>query len=138
MIEDFNLVVKLLLERFPELHQHVREALGPYYDLEKENPGGYAVFEDVLQDAVLGRLERNRDPAFLTRIFVFFEEMAGSPSQCVTDLLTIGLLDELVRSREGLARAWPYMGERTKRLAATAAAVAGHAKNLPSDKVLRS
>jgi hypothetical protein len=132
MIEDFNLVVKLLLERFPELRGPVRESLGSYYDLERETPGAYPVFEDVVQEQVVKHLERNEDAAFLAKIFGFFEEMAGSSSRCVTDLLGITILDELVISRQGLARAWQYMGVKTRELTSEIASTTGHAENIPA------
>jgi hypothetical protein len=134
MIEDFNLVVKLLLERFPELQGPMRESLGAYYDLEKETPGAYAVFEDFVQEKVLKSLERNEDADFLAKMFAFFEEMAGASSQCVTDLLGITILDELVISRQGLARAWQHMGAKTRELTREIASTGGHAENIPALK----
>ena len=131
VIEDLNTVANLLLQRFPELRGRVEASFGSYYNLEKELPGPYAVFEDVLRDMVIECLDANDGAAFLSGIFGFLEEMANSSNPGITDLLRIAILESLVASRELLTRAWGYMGKKMRELARETARVTGHSQNLP-------
>jgi hypothetical protein len=126
-------IERTLLDRFPELRVRVQQEFGSYYDLKTEMPEAYPVFEDVLQPFVLELLDRQGANPFLTRIFAFFEEMAGSPDRDVTDLLGIAFLGPLVIDRERVRGAWKYMGERTKELARENARSGGSLESLPRD-----
>jgi hypothetical protein len=69
-----------LLSAFPELLERIWSAFGSYYDLEKgtreETPGAYPIFEDVVQELVLELLDSGQDEGLVTRLFLFFEDMA--------------------------------------------------------------
>lgn len=131
MIDDYNEVVKIALEGFPELEGRLQETFGHYYDLKKENPGGYPIFEDVIQKVVLELLEKDENNSLLNRLFAFFEEMSGSSNRGITDLLGIAILEPLVSRPERLTRAWQYMGSKTRQLTRESAWATGDQENLP-------
>jgi hypothetical protein len=124
-------IEKVLLARFPELKGLVNETFGSYYDLKIETPEAYPVFESVLQAFLFDLLDLRKDEPLVHRIFSFLEETANSPDENVTDLLGIAILEGLVFDRERIRRAWKYMGERTKKLAAETARFGGWQENLP-------
>ena len=105
------------LQRIPELRDRIQGAFGSDYDLEKETPGAYPIFEDLVFDFVLENLDSGQDRALLKRLFDLFEEMANSEDGNVTDLLRIGILESLVYRHEQYRRARQYMGEKTKEFA---------------------
>lgn len=131
MIDDLNTVSSLLLERFPELQGRMQESFGSYYDLTKELPDAYPVFEGALKHVVLELLDKDEGASFLTRVFPFLEEMASSSNRGITDLLGIAILDPLVLSPGRLARAWQYMGKKTRDMVRESAHLAGRPENLP-------
>jgi hypothetical protein len=127
-----------LLSAFPELVELLRSTFGSYYDLEKgtpdETPETYPIFEDVVQEVVFELLESGQDEKLLTRLFLFFEDMANSPDPNVsTDLLGIAILDPLVYRKASLRAAWRFMGPKTKEFAVLAAGHQGKQENLPPD-----
>jgi hypothetical protein len=113
----YDQVQNELSSRFPEIRNHIKSTFAPDYDLETETPGGYPIFEDVVEPFLLELIESGRDEALLTRLFDFFEEMASSEDGDVTDLLRIAILETLVYHRECYQRARQYMGRKTKEFA---------------------
>ena len=67
----------------------------------------------------------------LTRLFLFFEDMATASDQNVRDLLAIAILENLVYRKESLRRAWKHMGPKSKELAIEEANHQGRPENLP-------
>jgi hypothetical protein len=132
----FDSVRAALLSAFPELLERVWTTFGSYYDLEKgteeETPGAYPVFEDVVQKVVFELLESGQDESLLTRLFLFFEDMANSVDPNVSrDLLGISILEPLVYRKASLRAAWRFMGPKTKEFAALEAGQQGRQENLP-------
>lgn len=125
---------KVLLSRFPELQLRLEKAFGSYYDLRREIPEAYPVFEDVLKRTVLELLASGTDEQLLTRIFAFLEEMANSDDSNVTDLLGISILEPLTFDRARIRPAWKYMGKKTRDLARETASYGGWLENLPPDE----
>jgi hypothetical protein len=106
-----------LLSRVPDLRISIERTFGADYDLDKETPGAYPIFEDVVLTVLLENLDSGQDKAFLKRLFDFFEEMAISGDGNVTDLLRIGILEPLVDRPEQYHRAASYMGKKTMEFA---------------------
>src|SRR5271170_244388 len=113
----YDQVQNELSSRFPEISNRIKSTFAPDYDLEAETPGGYPIFEDVVQPFLLELIESGHNEALLTRLFDFFEEMAASEDRDVTDLLRIAILETLVYRRECYQRARQYMGRKTKEFA---------------------
>jgi DNA-binding ferritin-like protein (Dps family) len=109
----------------------VEETFGSYYDLKKELPEAYPVFEDVLKKVLFDHLDTGKNDPLVRRIFSFLEEMAKSTDRNVTDLLGIAILEPLVFNRERVRRSWKYMEEMTKALARENARSGGWEENLP-------
>ena len=126
-------IVKVLVERLPELSERVKPEFEKFYDLKSESPLAYPVFEGLLQDWVLELLGGGSDDASLTRIFSFYEEMARSQDIEVVNLLWISIMEGLVYQKELIARAWKYMGDKSKDLAREIAKSRGWEENLPID-----
>ena len=63
-----------LLARIPELKNPVDDAFGTDYDLTKETPGGYPIFEDVVLDFLLKNLNSSQNANLLTQLFDFSRE----------------------------------------------------------------
>lgn len=134
----FNDVRGALLSAFPELLERIWSTFGSCYDLEKgtqeETPEEYPIFEDVVQKLVFELLQSGQDEGLLTRLFLFFEDMANSSDPSVSrDLLGIAILEPLVFKRESVRQAWKYMGAKTKELAISEARHQGRLDNLPTD-----
>lgn len=103
-----------LLSSIPELRAPIENAFGGDYDLEKETPGEYPIFEDVVQKFLLNALNSNQaDALLLERLFNFFEKMATSGDRGVTDLLGIAILEPLVYRPALYQKARRYMGGKT-------------------------
>jgi hypothetical protein len=119
-----------LLSVVPEFQDRYKRELswweGP------DPPGQYTVFGFVAKPAVRELLSANTEPALLTRIFDFFEEMAGSSDIQVPNLLQIEIFEWLVGDPEGLATAWKFMGPKTKTIARDTARIRRCEKNLPT------
>jgi hypothetical protein len=121
-----------LLSAFPEFEERIRNAFGSYYDFEKETPGAYLVFEDVVKKLVVELLKSDEDEKLLTRLFVFFENMANSKDPIVSrDLLGIAILEPLVYEKACIRAAWRFMGPKMKELAEIEAGHQGRQENLP-------
>jgi hypothetical protein len=106
-----------LLARIPELKEPVDDTFGTDYDLTKETPGGYPIFEDVVLDFLLKNLNSSQNANLLTRLFAFFERMATSSDGNVVDLLRIAILESLVYRPELYQLSRQYMGRRTAEFA---------------------
>lgn len=135
----FDRVRGALLSSFPELLERIWNTFGSYYDLEKgtpeETPEAYPVFEDVVQELMFELLESGQDETLLTRLFLFFEDMANSPDSNVSDLMRIAILENLVYRRENLRQAWKYMGPKTREFAVWEANHQGRPENLPPSSI---
>jgi hypothetical protein len=132
----FDGVRGALLSAFPELLERVWSTFGSDYDLEKgtpeETPEAYPIFEDVVKKLVFELLESGQDEGLLTRLFLFFEDMANSPDPNVSrDLLGIAILEPLVYRKASLRAAWRFMGPKTKEFAVLEAGDQGRQENLP-------
>ena len=123
-------IQKVLLAKIPELRGPIERNFS-YYDLKKEMPEPYPVFEDVLKQMVLQSLGAPDSDQLLDRIFAFLEEMACSQDKEVVNLLWIALLEPLVSDRGHVGSAWKYMGERTRQLATELARTRGWHEYLP-------
>jgi hypothetical protein len=127
-------IENVLLARFPELGELLEKTFGSYYDLKRETPGAYSVFEGVLQESLFKLLDTREGEPSISRIFSFLEEMANSHDKEVVNLLWIAVLVPLVFKRERIRRAWKYMGSRTRELAREIARSRGWQENLPPDE----
>jgi hypothetical protein len=132
----FNGVRGALLTAFPELLERIWSTFGSYYALEKgtpeETPETYPIFECVVKELVFELLESGQDEGLLTRLFLFFEDMADSTDPNVSrDLLGIAILEPLVYRKESLRRAWKYMGPKMKEFAVREADSQDGQENLP-------
>lgn len=115
-------VREALLTSIPELRERIDSTFGSYYDLEKgtpeETPEAYPIFEDVVKKLVFELLESGQNESLLSRLFLFFEDMANSPDPSVSrDLLGIAILEPLTARGESIRQAWNYMGPRTREFA---------------------
>lgn len=110
---SYDQVYQALLTSVPELRTCVETEFGSDYDLERENPGAYPIFEDVLQGFVWERLEMCGGSEILQRLFGLFERLASSNDSRVTDLLRIAILEPLVNCPNLLNCARRYMGSKT-------------------------
>jgi len=72
----FEKVNDALLSVIPEFQDRFRQELSWWQG--PEPPGQYTVFGFVVKPAVRELLSSNKEPALLSRIFGFFEEMAHS------------------------------------------------------------
>ena len=106
-----------LVSDIPELRERIDDAFGSDYDLSKESPGCYPIFEDVVRMYLFDSLDRDENSSRLVHLFDFFETMAASTDGNVTDLLRIAILEPLVYDRDRYQRARPYMGSKTSVLA---------------------
>lgn len=50
-------IVRVLVQRFPELWDRIEKEFGTYYDLKSEMPQAYPVFEGVLEKSVVEMLD---------------------------------------------------------------------------------
>lgn len=121
-----------LLSAFPEFEERIRNAFGSYYDFEKETPGAYLVFEDVVKKVVFELLESGGDEKLLTRLFIFLENMANfNDPNLSRDLLGFAILEPLVYEKASIRAAWRFMGPKMKELAEIEAGHQGRQENLP-------
>lgn len=123
----YSAVVDSLLAAVPEIkrqHDADQEAMGP-------DVLPYLTFELVLEPFVKDLLRTKAEDELLRRVFTFLEEMAGAQDIEVVNLLHIAIFEAWAGDRETLARAWKYMGERTKLIAADAAHRLNLGDNLP-------
>jgi hypothetical protein len=124
-----------LLSAFPELLKPIWNTFGSEYHLEKglpeETPEAYPVFEDIVQKLVFELVDSGQNEGLLTRLFLFFEDMANSHDSQVSDLMRIAILENLVYRQQSLRKAWKYMGTKTKEFAVWEADHQGRRENLP-------
>ena len=124
-------IVKVAVDRIPELSGRIEKEFGHYYDLKTGLPEAYPVFEQVLQELLSELIVTRVNDELMKRIFQFLEQMANSADRNVTDLLGIAILEPLVYSQDKIRAAWSFMGERTKELARTTARFGNREQNLP-------
>jgi hypothetical protein len=128
----FDNVGDRLISAVPEIRSRYNEEFATYGD---ERPGQYLVFGLALNPflfPLLSASERENEEV-LRRVFSFFEEMAQSSDIQVVNLLWVEELEPLVTNRDLLARAWTYMGERTKLLAKETAKIWRSEQNVPAE-----
>ncbi len=120
-----------LISAVPEIRSRYDEEFATYGD---EQPGQYLVFGLVLNPLLFPilRSPEGENEEVLRRVFSFFEEMAHSSDIQVVNLLWVEELEALVAKRDLLARAWKYMGQRTKALARETARIWKSEQNLPA------
>jgi len=133
----FDRIREALFSAFPELWERIKATFGSDYDLEKgipeETPDAYPIFEDVVKRLLLELLESGQNEALLTRLFLFFEEMAKSPDLNVSrDLLGIAILEPLVARQESVRAAWRFMGPRMKEFTKDEAREQGKKIDIPA------
>ena len=128
----YDSILEALFSAFPELSPRIESTFGSYYNLAKETPEAYPIFEDVVQKIVFELLVNGQNEALLTRLFNFFEDMANCPDPNVhKDLVGISIIEPLVAHPESTRQAWKYMGHRTKELTRSEAREQGREQNLP-------
>lgn len=123
----YSMIVDSLLAAVPEIkrqHDALQEEIGP--DILP-----YSTVELVLEPFVKDLLRANPDIELVRRVFAFFEEMAQAQDIEVANLLYIGIFEAWIADPETLARAWKYMGERTRQIASDAALRWNQGENLP-------
>lgn len=109
-----------MLSSIPELRAPIENTFGGDYDLEKETPGEYPIFEDVVQKFLFNALNSDQVHApLLERLFNFFEKMAISGDRGITDLLGIAILEPLVNRSALYQKARRYMGRKTMEFSET-------------------
>jgi hypothetical protein len=85
---EFGRIQEAFLLDFPELPEAIDNEFELDFDFEKEMPGAYLVFEDVIEKLVFKLLDTNENKILLARLFLFFEEMANASDPNVSrDLL---------------------------------------------------
>jgi|GEM_PF-2123093 len=127
----YRSIRNVFLERFPELWERIEMKYAPHYNLKTQIPGTYPLFEEILKPRVLELLETGADDASLKRIFFFYEEMASTHDEEVVNLLWKSILEPLASDKQLIAKAWKYMGEKTKALAREIAVLRHWEGNLP-------
>jgi hypothetical protein len=112
--------------------EYLRFLLRPRKGNTGGNAGNVSHFESVVQELVFELLESGQDEKLLTRLFLFFEDMANSADPNVSrDLLGISILEPLVYRKASLRPAWRFMGPKTKEFAVLEAGQQGKQENLP-------
>lgn len=104
-------VVDDLLATLPEIKPRFEEE-GKCWDEVLQ----HIVFGDVVVPFVLELLSDESEQAMLERVFAFFENMATSPDDMVSELLTVSVLEQLGDDAAVRAKAMHYMGRNTKKL----------------------
>ena len=113
----FDQVQAELLASIPELREPIESVFGTDYDLTKETPGEYPIFEDVVKEFLFQNLISSKNPDLLRLLFDFFERMASSNDKNVRDLLGIAILESLVYSHEHYQLSRRYLGINTAEFA---------------------
>ncbi len=126
----YKSIRNVFLERFPELWECIEKKYAPHYNLKTQIPGTYPLFEEILKPRVIELLESGADDDSLRRIFSFYDEMARSQDEEVVNLLWKSILEPLASDKELIAKAWKYMGEKTKALAREIAILRGWKENI--------
>jgi hypothetical protein len=88
---------------------------------------------ELLESGADGDSAKAGDDDTLKHIFAFYEEMARSRDDEVKNLLWKSILEPLASDSQLIAKAWKYMGEKTKALAREIAILRGWDANLPAD-----
>ncbi len=123
----YSAFVDSLLAAVPEIrrrHDALQEDIGP-------NVLPYPTVELVLEPFVKDLVKANPDIELVRRVFAFFEEMAQAQDVEMVNLLYVGIFEPWAADPETLARAWKYMGEKTKQIASDAAHRLNRGENLP-------
>jgi hypothetical protein len=129
----YRSIRNVFLERFPELWDRIEKKYAACYNLKTQIPGTYPLFEEILKPRVIELLDSSADDDSLKRIFSFYEEMASSQDEEVVNLLWKSILEPLASDKQLIAKAWKYMGEKTKALAREIAILRGWQGNLPAN-----
>jgi hypothetical protein len=129
----YRSIRNVFLERFPELWDRIEKKYAACYNLKTQIPGTYPLFEEILKPRVIELLDSSADDDSLKRIFSFYEEMASSQDEEVVNLLWKSILEPLASDKQLIAKAWKYMGEKTKALAREIAILRGWQVHLPAN-----
>jgi len=131
---EFGRIQEAFLMDFPELREAIENEFKLDFDFEREMPGAYLVFEDVVKKLVFKLLDTDENQILLARLFRFFEEMANASDPNVSrDLLGIAILEPLVARGESVCRAWKYMGPTMKEMARAEAVSQGRPDSVSPD-----
>jgi hypothetical protein len=106
-----------LLDAMPELEERYDFLIREW---EGETPGPHVIFGDALNPLLLDLLGSNEAVAIhemlLRRVFGFLELLARHPDPRVQQVVSTTVCERLGDDPRVLARARPFMGERTREL----------------------
>ncbi len=101
-----------LLDALPELKERVDSL---FREWGQHRPGQHVVYGDLLTPYITALLESAGPDETLQRIFAFLEELSKHPEERVQEVVSVTLCEYLV-GHGFLTKAWPYMGESTRRM----------------------
>lgn len=108
---SYTKVVDELLTVIPELKPHFEEECKWWDEILQ-----HIVFGDVVVPFVLELLSGESEQKTLERMFAFFERMATSSDDMVSELLGVSVLEQLGDDPDILSKAVRYMGSSTREL----------------------
>ena len=110
---NYKTLVSQLIQAIPEIEPAYNDELTWWDD---EQPGVHAIFGNVLNPLLIEKLTLREDKQLLERIFDFFELMASSRDEKVTEVLLCTVLERLGDDDLILKQAEPFMKDTTKKL----------------------
>lgn len=104
---NYNHIIDLLLEQFPELYSK--------YEEEKDCLEGlpYLVFEDIFVPYLIKQVDENIDKNKPLQLFNFIEEMVLCPDEQIHDLALVAIIESLLPEREFLEKVKTLWGSQS-------------------------
>lgn len=104
-------IISKTLEALPEIRDAYEKEAAHWTE---EKMGPYNLFDIILMPRVISQLNGNGHDDELRRAFDFFEELASHPNIEVSNLIGVGVCEELCCHEAALQKAVKFMGTRTK------------------------
>lgn len=108
---NYDEIIAKTLEAIPGIRDEFEKEAAHWTE---EKMGPYNLFDIIVMPRVISQLNGNGHDDELRRTFNFFEELASHPNVEISNVIGVGVCEELCCHEAALQKAVKFMGARTK------------------------
>lgn len=108
---NYDEIIPRTLEAMPEIKADYEREVAHWTE---EKMGPYNLFDIIVMPRVINQLNGTGHDDELLRAFNFFEELASNPNNEISNVIGVGVCEELCCHEAALQKAVKFMGTRTK------------------------
>lgn len=108
---DYDEIIPKTLEAMPEIRDAYEKEAAHWTE---GKMGPYNLFDIIAMPRVISQLNGSGHDEELRRTFEFFEDLASHPNIEISNVIGVGVCEELCCHEAALQKAVKFMGRRTK------------------------